>query len=456
MADEQRPSGPPGGKRPRPPTTIDVKATEIASDPVQPAEPADAPQEPVRDEKPAGAAAASKPQAESPPPPKQRGWRPEWPDVRARLSAGTNGRLLAASAAGAAVMLLVFVALWSLGTFSSQESDALAARVATLETQVRDLAAKPPGVGQRAIDDLAARLGAVEKSAAGVADLGARVAKTEQALAAPRAAQSDQALTARVAALESAVRPLSEFEQRIDAATAAARDAKSRADAAYETAQKNAAPRAEEAADRKDMDALAARVAALEQAAKSAEEKIARAAVSAGADRAGRLAFVAVSLRSAVERGEPYAQELAAAKPLVPDAAALAPLEPFATTGVPRSATLARELSQLTGAMLSAAGGTPREGGILDRLQQNAERLVRIRPISAAPGEDAAAIIARADAKASNGDIAGALAEISQLPDTARAPAQAWIKKAAAQVAALATARRLAEYAVGALGKAAP
>jgi hypothetical protein len=81
---------------------------------------------------------------------------------------------------------------------------------------------------------------------------------------------------------------------------------------------------------------------------------------------------------------------------------------------------------------------------------------VRIRPVSEAPGEDAAAIIARADAKASNGDIAGALAEISQLPDTARAPAQAWIKKAEAQVAALAAARRLAENAVGALGKAAP
>ena len=29
MADEKRPSGPPGGKRRRPPTTVDGKATEI-------------------------------------------------------------------------------------------------------------------------------------------------------------------------------------------------------------------------------------------------------------------------------------------------------------------------------------------------------------------------------------------------------------------------------------------
>src|SRR5215210_4252166 len=42
MADETGDrSGPPGGKRRRPPTTIDVKATEIASDPVKSAEAAE-------------------------------------------------------------------------------------------------------------------------------------------------------------------------------------------------------------------------------------------------------------------------------------------------------------------------------------------------------------------------------------------------------------------------------
>src|SRR5207237_2964089 len=126
------------------------------------------------------------------------------------------------------------------------------------------------------------------------------------------------------------------------------------------------------------------------------------------------------------------------------DASALSSLEPFATTGVPRAATLARELAQLSGPMLSAAGSAPREGGILDRLQQNAERLVRIRPISAAPGDDPATTVARAEAKAAQGDIAGAVSDLAQLPDAARAPAQAWSKKAEAQVAALAAARKLA------------
>jgi len=63
--------------------------------------------------------------------------------------------------------------------------------------------------------------------------------------------------------------------------------------------------------------------------------------------------------------------------------------------------------------------------------------------------------VTRAEAKASHGDIAGALSELSQLPDAVRAPAQAWIRKAEAQVAALAAARKLADNTVGAL-KAAP
>jgi hypothetical protein len=482
MADDKRgPSGPPGGKRRRPPTTIDLKATELASDPVKSNDPIDPPHEtPRADAPPAAASVAAEPKVEPPreppppPPPRPRprtgGWPPEWLDLaavndrvsalRAQLAERMNWRLIAAAAAGAAAMLVVFVALWVLGAASNRDdlTVTLAARLAILELQVRDLAAKPlpAGLDQRALADLAARVGAAEQAMGRLAELDARVGKAEATAAAPRPVQTDEALTARVAALEAAVRPLAELGQRIEAAGAASRDAKNRADAAFEAAQKNSAPSPVAAADHKEIEALGQRVVALEQAAKSAEEKIARAAVSAGADRAGRLAFVAVVLRSAVERGEPFAQELAAAKPLVPNAAALSSLEPFAATGVPRAATLARELSQLTNAMLNAAGNAPRDAGFIDRLQQNAERLVRIRPINEAPGDDAGTIVGRAEAKAAHGDLAGALSELARLPDAMRAPAQAWIKRAEAQVAALAAARGLAENAVGALGKAAP
>ena len=66
----------------------------------------------------------------------------------------------------------------------------------------------------------------------------------------------------------------------------------------------------------------------------------------------------------------------------------------------------ARALAAQPAPMLNAAGSAPRGEGFLDRVQQNAERLVRIRPISEAPGDDAATIVARADVKAAHGDLA--------------------------------------------------
>jgi hypothetical protein len=53
----------------------------------------------------------------------------------------------------------------------------------------------------------------------------------------------------------------------------------------------------------------------------------------------------------------------------------LAPLEPFAATGLPSATALGRELVALTNALAQTSGAPPREGGFLDRLQANAERL---------------------------------------------------------------------------------
>jgi hypothetical protein len=482
--------GSPEARRRRPPT-IDLKATEIASEPVKPAEPVDPPKEsaePPADAAPelqAGAAPPPEPPAAEPPPPepltaepptaeppkaepppadaKQSDARrsPEWSERLAGLRQNADWRL--AGALGAAAMLVLLLAVFATGAFNPPDPTApLVTRIATLEQQTRELANRPPpaGVDPRALAELAARVAAAEQAMGRFAEtesrltraeqatgrlgeLESRLAKAEQAGAAPRPAQGDPALAGRVAALEAALRPLADLATRLDAANAAARDAKTRADAAVEAAQNTAAPS-------KEIEALTARVAALEQAAKTLQDRI---AATAGADRAGRLAFTAVALRGAVDRGDPFAQELAAVRPLVTDARALAPIEPFAATGVPRAAALARELSGLTGAMLSAAGSAPREGGFIDRLQQNAERLVRIRPINEAPGDDAMTVITRADVKATHGDLSGALAEIASLPPAVRAPAQGWSARVEARNAALAAARDLAEGAVGALAK---
>ena len=172
-----------------------------------------------------------------------------------------------------------------------------------------------------------------------------------------------------------------------------------------------------------------------------------------GGDSAARLALAAAALDRAVVRGEPFADKLATVKALGADAAALAALEPFAANGLPAAGTLARELVALTPALAQAAGGAARETGWFDRLAANAEKIVRIRPLEEVAGSDPAAIVARIEVKAGAADIAGALAELSTLPASVRAPADAWIAKAQARAAALAASNRLAAASLAELVK---
>ena len=464
MTDEKSDSPdavlPSRGRRPAP--TIDLKATEIASDPVKPSEPIDQPSESARPETRDAAppaserSAAAGPSASAPEQDERSKGRPsDRPDPAAeRRFAGMSPSpprasfaVFGAGLAGAGLVLVLLLALWGFGVFGARDDLAvtLAARLAALEQQVRDLTSRPQPVGldQRVFADLAVRVGAAEQAVGRIAALEAGLAKLEATATAPRPAATDPALANRIAALETAIRSLGDLGQRADAALAAA--------------QKNAAQPAAPTTDPAEVKDLATRVAALEQGVKVLEQRALAAVAKPGGDRAGRLAFVAIALRTAAERGDPFAQEFAAAKMLVPDPALLAPLEPYAATGVPRPVVLARELSQLANPILAAAGSnTARDSGILDRLQQNAERLVRIRPIGEGPGDDPTTIVARAEVKATHGDIAGALAEIAHLPEAARAPAQDWIRKAEMQMAAVVAARRLAEIAINALPRAEP
>ena len=194
--------------------------------------------------------------------------------------------------------------------------------------------------------------------------------------------------------------------------------------------------------ERSEVDALAGRVAAMEKSEKSA----------ASGDRAVRLVLVATALKSAAERGEPFAGELAAAKALGADPKLTAALEPFAAAGVPTVAMLARELGALAASLRPAQSAPPRES-FLERLQGNAEKLVRMRPTEEVAGTDAAAVASRLEGKAAQDDLAGAQAELAKLPPAARAPAEAWVAKVQARTAALDASRRLAADALAGLGK---
>jgi len=282
-------------------------------------------------------------------------------------------------------------------------------------------------------------------------DISARLDKIQGAL---QARPADAALAGRIAAAEAETKALGEtlaaLNRRLDDIAVTARSALAHADAAAAAADASKSA-AQAGVGRGDLDALASRIAALERAVKSLAEDAGRRAPSAD-DRAARMAVAAEALRAVVERGAPYPAELAAVKSLGAEASAFAELEPFAPEGIPGAAALARELADLTPALLSAAGGPASAGSFLARMELSAQRLVRITPIDAPQGDDPAAQIARINAAAARNE-AAALAEIAKLPEPARVLAAPWSKKVAAREAAIAASRRIAADALAALGR---
>jgi hypothetical protein len=403
MADENRPD-PQNMRRRRPPTVIDLPATEVPSESAAPeasvSPPSDLAQ-PTSSETPPPP--PEPPRAEPEPPP---GRHPSFAFLPEQLSWPHAGAAIAGLAGGLIVVLL----LWFGGIFSGGREPAvdLSPRLAALEKQLSGLSARPApaSVDPKAIEDIAARL-----------------ARLETAQAAPRAPVTDPVVLGRLNAAEHATKSLADnaaaMLRRAEATDAALREINSR------------------------IDKLTAALTDVQSTARSA---------AAGSDRASRLAVAASALRNAVEHGDPFTAELAIVKPLAPDPNPIALLEPFAASGVPSNAMLGQELATMVRPMLRAAGEPVRDGGFLDRLQTNAEKLVRIRPVGEeARGDDRTAILARVELRAAQGNIPGALTELAKLPADAREPVQVWIAKAEARNRALDASRRLAADAVAAL-----
>jgi hypothetical protein len=427
MAEETPPPagapGPPDRRRPAP--TIDLKASEFASEPVAAAA--------------SGPEQTSSPNGQSSP---DQDAAPEMPPKSAAhrsvsgLAAAVSWPLVGAGLAGA-LLTLGIVWVVTLGTGPGSDAEA---RIAQLERQVADLAG-PSGT------DLANRLQRLETRSAQMPApdpaLAGRIAATET----------------RLKSLSTAVDSLAQRSESAVAANAAALSELTQKLARSDTPgpESNAASMEVSNANAALIAALANRIDALEGSAKTTATTLAAEVAKRNAessdDRAVRTALVAAALAAVVERGRPFTAELKAAQSQAADAGALAPLEAFAATGVPNAGALARELSSLEPALLQAARAGSPEAGFLEKLQANAERLVRIRPIEEVPGDDPAAVIARIEFKAVHGDLPGALMEFGNLPANVRAPAQAWIDKAQARAAALAASRAFAADALAALGQ---
>jgi hypothetical protein len=304
-------------------------------------------------------------------------------------------------------------------TIQAQHSDpALTKRVAAVEAQSKALSESLAALNRR-IDDIATTSQAAAKTA-DAAQAAAEAAKTASA----NASQS---------------------------ASAAANDAASKA--ASEAASQAASQVASQTSVQKsDFDALAGRIAALESAVKALSENAAHPAEGAN-DQAARLTIAAEALRAAVERSAPYQAELTAVQSLGVEQSATAPLASFAATGVPSAAALAHELAALTPDLRRAAEPSSTGSTFLGRLEAHAEHLIRITPVEAPAGNGPSAVIARIATDAAHADIAAALTDIAALPDSAKPLAADWVEKANARAAAIAAARQIAAAALAGLSK---
>jgi hypothetical protein len=401
MADdvlEDAGPAPEAGKVKREPPTIDLEATKVS-------ETASAESKPSDDKPSESKLSESKPSEEQPAVDTAPEDKPAEPKSNAEpdRTAAAISPWVIAPVSGAVAASLVILVGWLLGWPTVQA---------------------PPAAPQL--------------SAAAVDDLGKRVAGLESKIAKPVA---DPAMTARIDTLEKSLASLrgdlANLHAQSDKLAGAVNEAKS-------------APRDSGAsASAVDLSAISARIDQIERTNR------AQAAASKPADDQPLRRVVAAALLDvAVRHGDPFGGALQAAKALAPDADKLKPLDPFAEKGVPHPPALTRELLTLVSKLSPAAESPTTGSGIVDRLQAGASKLVRIERTDAA-GNDRSAVVARVTAAALRNDLADARRELASLDAADRAPAQAWLDKAAARDAALAASRQFAEEAMASLANSA-
>ena len=399
-----RGSVPDFGRPKRTPPTIDLPASEVKSETAA-AAPSDAP-EPVvemESEPEAAVAANSEPEVAAEP----QDAKP--PRVPSRLPAALLGAV-----SGAIAAVLVVGATSYLDWPGSP-------------------APEPAPTNNAALDSLAARVAAVESRPAPLASTAS-------------ASAADPAIGTRIDALEKSLAAM-----RSD--LAAAKTASDRAATAVndlKSAPRPAAPPPVDLAPIND------RLGQIERASIALKTEVAQQAAKPADDKALRIVVAAALLDGAVRQSEPFAVQLAAAKPLAADATKLKPLDAFAASGVPTAAALSREVQALLPKLAPADSSATTGAGFVDRMQARAVGLLNIQRTDAATGDDRGAIVARANAAASRNDIAGARRELNTLQGADRATVQPWLDKVDARDAALTASRQFAADAMAAFGKPAP
>ncbi|RXH40783.1 COG4223 family protein [Bradyrhizobium zhanjiangense] len=396
---------PDSGRAKRTPPTIDLEATEVSTQPPQAAGEPEAQPAPERAE----TESSQSEQVKSEPADAE----PERDEAPATVASAPVpppiSSWVVAPLSGAVAAAVVIAVGWMLGWPAVQAPPAA------------------PQVTSATVDALSGRVSAVE-------------AKAAKPVADPATAARIDALEKSVGSLRSDIASL---RAQSDKAVSALNDVKS--------APSAAAP---------DLSALNDRIAQLERAGRTERAELAQqgekiADAKTMDDKPLRHVVAAALLDVAVRHGDPYQQQLAAARSLAAKPDMLKPLDIFASSGIPTPVALSRELLNIV-PKLSPPAETPAAGsGIVERLQAGASKLVRIERTDGV-GNDRGAIVTRVTAAALRNDFAEARRELKSLPEADRTAAQAWLDKADARDAALAASRKFADDAMADLAKSDP
>jgi hypothetical protein len=429
----------PRGKRPA--QTIEGTATEIVEE-GSAAESADAEQPPPDDE-PAPKAQAEGEQAEAAATPPRRGaTMPELKGFVTHLTAGLLGGLVG-------VLALAF--FWD--RLPTSRSEGPAPEIAALEARIGKLEAAPPPATDaetvKALDQRVEALqGSVSKTSTEFSGLGNRVTRLEDSLKALAKTAREGGSVADAAALAEQVTEAEQrLQTRIDTALAE-RDAANKA--ALETASSEFASLKETVAElvasaliaddadvELELDGHDARLAKLEVALAEF------AAQGTAGPRSAAAAIAFANLRAAVNAGRAYAAELVAMETAHADQADLMALAANADTGIPTVAELTRSFQAAAEASLAAVS-PPADASILEGLLSSVKSAVKIRRTDGAnTGDDAEAVLARAETELKQAALTEAVKEIETLSGPSRQAMEQWLGEARARISAEETLKRM-------------
>ncbi|MFS8045329.1 COG4223 family protein [Rhizobium sp. BR 314] len=265
--------------------------------------------------------------------------------------------------------------------------------------------------------------GAAKDHSADIVALNAEIDELKQSiakLAAAPAAKPDNALAARVAALETSTAN----------GTRGGSTGATSADADQKIASLTAEVGQLKADLGKATQSQATSEAEVSKRLDDAEKKLS----GPNQESAVARAIAAAALKAAIDRGGPFRPELDTFANVASDDPAVAALKNFAQTGVPSRADLIRQVTDVATAIVATTQNNDPNQSWTDRLMSGAKSLVQVRPVGNVPGDGVDAIAARFEDKVKNGDLPGAVNEWNSLPETAKSASAAFKQSLEARI----------------------